>query len=72
MNRNDLFAWIYGILLLVVVGSLVFLVAWGKVEEKTSYGLQPLIIILTVLATKWADWRFFHNESSSGKTKRDD
>ena len=30
----------------------------GKVEEKTSYGLVPIISILGTIATLWAQWAF--------------
>lgn len=46
--------WIYGILLLVLIASLCALFGLGHVEEKTSYGLLPLIGGLLVLAGGYA------------------
>jgi hypothetical protein len=48
----------FGFLLLVVVGSLAALIALGKVEEKTSYGLQTILGSITTLSGGFAAWAF--------------
>lgn len=49
---------VFGFIMLLIVAALILAIALGKVEEKTSYGLQPMLIILTVMAEKWAAWAF--------------
>lgn len=48
----------FGYMLVAVVAVLAGLVAWGKVDEKTSFGLRELILILGMLASMWAQWAF--------------
>jgi hypothetical protein len=49
---------IYGILLLAVLATLASRIAFGQVEEKTSYGLMPIITSLATLAGAFAQWAF--------------
>ncbi len=47
--------WIFGFCLLFAIVALAFVLALGKVDEATSYGLHEILLILTVIATKWCD-----------------
>jgi len=49
---------LFGYCLLFVLASLVALIALGKVEEKTSYGLMPLVVSLSTLGGVWANGTF--------------
>jgi len=44
-----------------IVGALLLLaiaIALGKVEEKTSYGLVPVVTILAKVALDFSEWAF--------------
>lgn len=43
----------FGYCLLFVFACLIGLIAFGKVEEKTSYGLMPLIVALAGMGGAW-------------------
>lgn len=58
---------VFGFSLLVILALLALAIAMGKVEEKTSYGLMPLLTALATLAGGFAQWAF-----SSGKDKSDE
>jgi hypothetical protein len=49
---------IFGFLLLLMLICLAGAIALGKVEEKSSYGLMPLLIMLTTLSDRFAQWAF--------------
>lgn len=55
MERLKMF---YGFALLVVIATLAALIALGKVEEHTSYGLSQILGGLMVLAGGFAHWAF--------------
>jgi hypothetical protein len=58
-RRTDkILSWIYGFSLLGIIAVLTAIVALGKVEERTSAGLQQMIGILAVLAGGWANGQF--------------
>lgn len=46
----------YGYVLTGVIVTLGLSLGLGKVEEKTSFGLRELILILGMLASQWAQW----------------
>jgi hypothetical protein len=48
----------FGFCLLLILGTLAAIIALGKVEEKTSYGLQYVLGGLTTLAGGFAQWAF--------------
>ena len=60
---SDTQRMIFGFSLLVVLAALAGAIAFGHVEEKTSYGLMPLLTTLSTLAGGFAQWAF----SSKGK-----
>lgn len=54
---------IFGFSLLLILAVLALFIALGHVEEKTSYGLMPLLTTLSTLAGGFAQWAF----SAGGK-----
>jgi len=57
---------VFGFSLLLILALLALAIALGKVEEKTSYGLMPLLTALATLAGGFAQWAF------SNKDKKDE
>jgi hypothetical protein len=49
---------IFGFALLIVIAALAAAIALGKVEEKSSFGLQFLLGALSVLSGSFANWAF--------------
>lgn len=54
-----------GFCILFVLGILALVIALGKVEERTSYGLLGIITPLTTLAGAFVGWAF--GKQSDGK-----
>lgn len=57
---------IFGFLMLAIIAGITVAVAVGHVEEATSYGLMPLLTMLSTLAGGFAQWAF------SRKSSKDD
>ena len=58
----------FGFLLLLIFAFLIAMIALGKVQEDTSYGLMPLLVALSGLGAGWAGWAFGHDKpDDSGK-----
>lgn len=66
MTRMDLLRMIFGFILLVVLSILIGMIAIGHVEEKTSYGLMPLITALSVMGGSFCNWAF-GNKGKNGE-----
>lgn len=49
---------LYGFLLLLLLAVLATIIALGKVEQATSYGLLPIITSLATLSGAFANWAF--------------
>lgn len=49
-------AW--GYLYLLIVGFLIGRIAFGMVEQATSYGLTEMIAVIGPLGGMWAQWAF--------------
>ena len=62
MTYADRLKMIFGFMLLVLLAVLAGVIALGKVEEKTSYGLQFILGALSVLAGGFANWAFGRTE----------
>ena len=58
MNKSDFTRMCFGFSLLIILAGLALAIALGKVEEKTSYGLMPLLTSLATLAGGFAQWAF--------------
>lgn len=65
--KSDAWRIVYGYLLLGGICVLAARIALGVVEEKSSYGLSPLLIILTLLADRWASWAFPRKGDNGGE-----
>ena len=65
MKNTEILRIVFGFCLLVILAGLALAIALGHVEEKTSYGLMPLMVAISSLATQFATWAF-------GGTKRGD
>lgn len=71
---------IFGFSLLLILAGLALAVAIGHVEEKTSYGLMPLLTSLSTLAGVFSQWAFgspaappgsFNNSKYTNQSKDD-
>jgi hypothetical protein len=49
---------VFGFVLLIIVSLLARGIAINTITQEGSFGLEPLLIILSVIATKWADYAF--------------
>lgn len=58
MPGRDTLRMIFGFSLLLILAGLALAIALGKVEEKTSYGLMPLLTALATLAGGFCQWAF--------------
>ena len=67
MNDNTL-SWLFGFFLTVVLATLACILALGHIEEKTSFGLNGVLAIISVIALGWAHWKF----GNGGGNKKDD
>lgn len=57
---------IFGIVLLVSLVGLAFTFGLGHIEEKTSYGLMPIITTLSTLAGLFGGWAFREKPPTKG------
>ena len=55
---------LFGFTLLAGLLGLTAAIALGKIEEKTSYGLQQIIVLLSVLCGGFAQWAFGKSSGS--------
>lgn len=55
---SDTLRLIFGFCLLLILAGLALAIALGHVEEKTSYGLMPLLTTLATLAGGFTQWAF--------------
>jgi hypothetical protein len=54
----DRYKMIFGLVLLVSLVGLAAAFGMGRIEEKTSYGLMPIITTLSTLAGLFGGWAF--------------
>ncbi len=54
----DRYRFILGSLIVIALVVLAIAVALGKVEERTSYGLVPILTILAKVALDFSDWMY--------------
>ncbi len=54
----------YGMALLIILAGLALAIALGHVEEKTSYGLMPLLVSISHLSGQFAQWAFSSSHSA--------
>jgi hypothetical protein len=58
MDSVDKLKMLFGLLLLLSLVALAVAFGLGKVEEKDSYGLMPIITTLSTLAGLFGGWAF--------------
>jgi len=49
---------LFGFLLMILVAAIALVIALGKVEQQTSYGLQDILGGLLVLTGSFSHWAF--------------
>jgi len=63
---------IFGFCLLLILAVLAGAVALGRVEEKTSYGLMPILTALATLAGGFSNYAFSaRRDNADKKTSQD-
>jgi hypothetical protein len=71
MDSVDKLKMLFGLLLLLSLVALAVAFGLGKVEEKTSYGLMPIITTLSTLAGLFGGWAFREtNDNPPPRTKK--
>jgi hypothetical protein len=60
---TDKYKLILGSILLIGLIVLASALAFGKVEEKTSYGLTPLLAIIGKVTLDFSEWAFRGSKS---------
>lgn len=58
---------IFGFCLLLILALLAGTIALGHIEEKTSFGLQPLLGSFLTLAGGFAQWAFSYKGGKDDK-----
>jgi len=58
MTTLDKWKLIFGFSVLITLGGMGFAFGIGRVEEKSSYGLAPIIAILGTMAGGFSSWAF--------------
>ncbi len=56
--KPDTMRMVFGFLLLLILAGLTARIALGIVEEKTSYGLMPLLTMLATVAGGFTNYAF--------------
>lgn len=68
---TDRLKMLFGLILLLALVALIAIIAIGHVEEKSSYGLLPIIATLSTLAGAFGNWAF-GTKSGNGNEKHKD
>lgn len=58
---------LYGFLLLLLLAVLAVVIALGRVEQQTSYGLLPIITALATLSGAFGNWAFKDHDEKKDK-----
>lgn len=64
MSETEKWKMVFGFLLLVLIASLGAIIALGRVEAQSSFGLEQILGGLLVLAGGFAHWAFGEYRSS--------
>lgn len=67
MMGRDTLRMVFGFSLLLILAGLALAIAMGHVEEKTSYGLMPLLVGISTLAGQFAQWAFSAKDKDEDK-----
>ncbi len=65
VNKEERYRFYLGALVVIGMMTLAIFVALGKVEEKTSYGLSPILMILGKVVLDFAVWAFPNNTTKN-------
>jgi hypothetical protein len=69
-NTLDFMKLLFGFCLLLIIGFLIRGIAVNNVDERTSFGLRELILIIGMISTNFSQWAFgSRRESSDDKEK---
>jgi len=66
-NKLVLLKMIFGFMLLTLLAALAAIIALGKVEAESSFGLEQILGGLLVLAGGFAHWAFNMGQDANGK-----
>ena len=70
LSKNvRLLKMLFGMVLLLTLAILAGLIALGSVEEKSSYGLMPVLTALATLSGGFANWAFGQDKENDQKDK---
>jgi hypothetical protein len=72
MDQIDKLKMIFGIILLLSLVSLAAAFGFFHIEEKTSYGLMPIITTLSTLAGLFGGWAFREKRTNDAATPAKD
>jgi hypothetical protein len=63
MTSGERLRLIFGFLTLLIIAGIAVMIATGKVEQESSYGLEPILVALTSVAASFCNWAFSRTES---------
>ena len=69
--KGDTLRMIFGFSLLIILAGLALSIALGHVEEKSSYGLMPLLVGVSNLATQFASYAFSSRKDDDKGDKKE-
>lgn len=58
---------LYGYVLTAAILGIALVIATGTVEEKTSFGLMPIVVVLGQIGNTWAQWAFGSRRDKDGE-----
>lgn len=72
MSSGERLRLIFGFATLAAIVAIAVMVVTGRVEQQTSYGLEPILVALTSIATSFCHWAFSRDRSVPPETKSKD
>lgn len=58
MTSGEKLRLIFGFLTLLIIAGIAVLIATGKVQQESSFGLEPILVALTSVAASFCNWAF--------------
>ena len=65
-DRSDTLRMVFGFCLLGIIAALIAAIGLGHVEEKTSYGLHELLLLLGLMGSQFCNWAFGGTRNKDG------
>jgi hypothetical protein len=62
MSSGERLRLIFGYVTLLIIAGIAIMIATGKVEQESSYGLEPILVALTSVAASFCNWAFSRAE----------